>query len=196
MNNVTFLPWVSPDEMPTTEKFTESAIADVDLSLVTSVSQAESDAVFDALLRRLGQADLTQFEVEEWLRERDIDQDTVTAWLERLDRLGYVDDDRVAQQLVRKLMERKGQGRSAITSELRKRHVNAAAISNALADIDDVVEQARAVDLAVARGRSLQRYDRSTYERRLTGFLMRRGFSSTVVREAVRQAMNEHPPVG
>ena len=83
------------------------------------------------------------------------------------------------------LQERKGLGRGAIGAELARRVVAPAAIAYALDLVDDGEELDRARDLASKRMRSLQGLDQVTANRRLSAYLMRRGFSGSAVRAAV-----------
>ena len=83
------------------------------------------------------------------------------------------------------LQERKGLGRGAIAAELAKRVVAPAAIAYALDLVDDGDELARARELAEKRQRSFGGLDRVTAQRRLSAYLMRRGFSGSAVRAAV-----------
>jgi len=204
MSNVSYLPWVSPNEEPTAD--TSDSSKSLDMAAVaplaavdgpTSVEPADdADEIYEALLRKLGAADMTAGEVLSWLDAREVSPELAGDWLERLNHLGYVDDRRVAESLIRKLTLRKGQGKTAISMELRKRKIPAEIIADLLAERGDVVELDTAITQATSRAASLTRLERSVAERRLQGYLMRRGFSGDVVREAVRAALAEHPPLG
>jgi SOS response regulatory protein OraA/RecX len=80
--------------------------------------------------------------------------------------------------------------------ELRKRKLSTNAIDEALQSIDQGAELDRAIEQAMNRAPGLQRLDRATAERRLQGFLARRGYAGDVTREAMRAAFAEYPPVG
>ena len=51
-------------------------------------------------------------------------------------------------------------------------------------------EADKALEVALTRARQLGRLDRATAERRLVGFLSRRGFNGSTVRNAVREALD------
>jgi len=139
----------------------------------------------NALTRR----GMSHREVERSLRARELDDDTVVAELDRLVGVGLIDDMALAQNLVGILQERKGLGRSAIAAELTRRLLAPAAIEYALELIDTGEELGRARELAVKRASQLRSYDRETAVRRLSGFLMRRGYSGSAVRAAVEFAL-------
>lgn len=197
MSNVTYLPWV-PSEEPTAGSVFEAVASQAELTSEpeSQAPVASPDEAYESLLRKLGMADMSAHEVRVWLRERDIDDETAEEILGRVEHLGYVDDYRLAEQLTSRLVLRKGQGRSAIALELRKRNLSQSAIDEALANIDQSDELNRAIDQALKRAPSVQRFDRATAERRLHGFLSRRGYPSGVVREAIHAAFGEYPPVG
>ena len=143
----------------------------------------------NALTRR----GMSKREVERSLRARELDDDTVAAELDRLEGVGLIDDMALAQNLVGILQERKGLGRSSIAAELTRRLLAPAAIEYALELIETSDELGRARDLAVKRASQLRSYDRETAVRRLSGFLMRRGYSGSTVRAAVEHALPSTP---
>ena len=205
MSNVTYLPWV-PSEEPTAGPVFESVEpaaehvagfeSEPEADCAAELAVVSPDEAYESLLRKLGMADMSAHEVRVWLRERDLDEHAAEEILGKVEHLGYVDDFRLAEQLVGRLVLRKGQGRSAIALELRKRNLGQSAIDEALANIDQGDELNRAIDQALKRAPSVQRFDRATAERRLHGFLSRRGYPSGVVREAIQAAFSEYPPVG
>src|SRR5690606_10858028 len=98
----------------------------------------------------------------------------------------------LAETLVRTQRDRKGLGRQALVAELRRRHIDPSIIESVLEADDDGedAEQERANELAFKKARALTSYDQETAKRRLTGFLMRKGYSSRVVRTATDAALN------
>jgi regulatory protein len=139
-----------------------------------------------ALTRR----DQSRRELERTLRSRDLPDDVISHEIERLEGVGLIDDVALAQNLVGVLQERKGLGRTGIASELTRRLLSPAAIEYALELVDTGDELARARELAVKRAGQLTSYDRVTAERRLSGFLARRGYSGSTVRAAVEHALS------
>jgi regulatory protein len=150
-------------------------------------------AVRKASINALARKGMSSAEMTSLLESREIEPDEVAAEVARLEAAGLLDDRVLAEDLVRSLRDRKGLGRSAINSELRRRRVDQAAIDEALdsVDVDDELE--RATEVAVKRAGQLSSYDRPTAERRLSAFLMRRGYSGSVVGAAVAAALG---PVG
>ena len=153
-------------------------------------AKASAERISMHALTRRG---MSQREVERSLRARELDDDTVASELDRLEGVGLIDDMALAQNLVGTLQERKGLGRSAIAAELRRRLLAPAAIEYALDLIEMSDELCRAREIAVKRATQLRSYDRETAVRRLSAFLMRRGYSGSTVRAAVEHALPSTP---
>jgi SOS response regulatory protein OraA/RecX len=195
VNNVTFLPWVDPHEatpdepLPTAGNVDEMVVTDDVESLDVGSRDIESPDVETALLRALTRRDLSEREVRTWLSVRDVPENDIEEWVERMHRLGYVDDLRMATHLVDKLVARGGNGRGVIVQKLTERGIDRATASEAVSHLDDDSQQEQATELAVARASRMGTLTDEAARRRLHGFLARRGFSSTVIREAVHHAL-------
>jgi SOS response regulatory protein OraA/RecX len=154
---------------------------------------ARSHKVSMAALTRKG---LSSAEMTELLRSRDLDAGDIAAEVTRLEQVGLIDDRHLAQTLVMQLRERKGLGRSAISAELRRRKLDPSAIEEALDDAyeagDDELSRARAI--AVKRAPQLRSLDPETARRRLGAFLMRKGYSGSIVASAVAAALAPNHP--
>ncbi len=162
--------------------------SDIDSSDIDSSDIASPD-VETALLRALTRRDLSEREVRTWLSVRDVPENDIEEWVERMHRLGYVDDQRMATHLVDKLVARGGKGRGVIVQKLTERGIDRATASEAVSHLDDDSQQEQATELAVARVSRMGTLTDEAARRRLHGFLARRGFSSTVIREAVHHAL-------
>lgn len=143
-------------------------------------------------LNGLTRRNMSRWEIEKLLTSRELPEDVIAAEIARLEGVGLIDDAALAETLVRTQRERKGLGRQAVIAELRRRHIDPTIIDAALEDDDsgDDAEQERANELAHKKARALASYDQETAKRRLTGFLMRKGYSSSIVRIATDAALN------
>lgn len=152
---------------------------------------AERDARIDRLVvSRLRRSALSISEVRSVLAEHGLDESEIDEWIERYERLGYLDDARLAEQLVHVNGSRRGRGSGAIMQELSRRGVDSGAARAAVGELDPDIERANAQAVAERRARQLTGLDRQTAERRLSAFLQRRGYPGDVVREAVRAALS------
>lgn len=157
------------------------------------VAVVDTERAHNVSLHALTRRGLSRREVERTLRSRDLDEQTIAAEVERLEASGLIDDMALAQNLVGTLQERKGYGRQAIAAELTRRLLSPAAIEYALELVETGDELARAREIAVKRAGQLRGYDRETAVRRLSGYLMRRGYSGSTLRAAVEAALSSTP---
>ena len=140
-------------------------------------------------LHALSRRGVSSSEMASLLEARDLDPEVVADEVSRLEGVGLLNDRELAENLLETKQGRKGLGRGAVTSELRSRGIDASVIEEVLAETDDADEQARADEWAEKRASSLRGLDRATAERRLNGYLMRRGYRSDTVRRAVEKAL-------
>lgn len=151
----------------------------------------ERDERIDRLIvSRLRRSSLSVAEVSATLIEHGLDDREVEEWVERYVRLGYLDDRRLAEQLVHSHGARRGRGSGALLHELGRRGIDGELARSALEALDPDIELEHATAIAARRARQLDGLDRPVAHRRLTAFLLRRGYGSEIVREAVRAALD------
>lgn len=152
---------------------------------VDAIRAAAEDRLIKALRRR----SLSVTEARAKLRESELDGGSIDEIVDRLVRLGALDDAALADQLVYAGVERKNQGRRAIAQSLAARGIDRAVIDQALAELpDDDFE--RALEYARGKAPQLLRYDDDTALRRLAGQLARRGYGGLAM-TAARAALDE-----
>ncbi|WP_374010182.1 regulatory protein RecX [Leifsonia sp. LS-T14] len=160
-----------------------NAAEDVDEETVRQTRKTTGVAI-----RQLARRGMSRWELEQLLNKREIEPEVYGPELDRLQAMGVIDDASLATSLAFTQHSRKGLGRSAIEQELKRRHIDPVLIETALADIGDEDELERATELAIKRVGQLSSYDDETARRRLHGFLSRKGYSSSVVRQAMDAA--------
>lgn len=102
----------------------------------------------------------------------------------------YIDDEDLARSVTRKLRESKGESRSRIRQKLRERLLPNAAIEVALEELDEADEMVLLRQTAEDRAKRMVGLDRQVAERRLLGYLARRGWSGDRAATAVREALD------
>jgi len=157
-------------------------------------AEEEAAAAEAALVRKLRTRSLSIREARAVLRERDLDEACAEEIIERFIEHGYLDDAKLAEQLIHSGVERKGQGRMMLAQSLSKRGIPREVVDAALAELPDD-EYERALAFARQKARPLASVDRDTALRRLSGQLARRGYGSVAL-SAARQALDEasRPP--
>lgn len=142
------------------------------------------------LLKKLRTRSLSERESRTFLREYALDEPATECVIDSMLRLGYLDDRRLAEQLIHAGTTRKGQGRQAIGQALAQRGIPREVADEALAElVNDDAE--RALEFARQKARSMQGLDRETAVRRLSGQLARRGYGAVAL-SAARQALSEN----
>ena len=131
-------------------------------------------------------------ELQRKLRLRGHSPEEIESALTRLKELGYLDDSSFAQSLVR----RRGAARGpmALSAELAARGVDRAQADAAVATFEPEAQLASATRLAE---RLYARRQPATYRETLDAVgtkLLRRGFSSSIVRAACRAVLAGTPP--
>lgn len=101
----------------------------------------------------------------------------------------YLDDLGLARVLAEGLRERKRASRAQIRAKLRERLLPDGVIETVLVELDDEQEDELLRAAAEERARRLRGLDRQTAERRLLGFLARRGWSGEPAIRACREAL-------
>ncbi|WP_235556668.1 regulatory protein RecX [Microbacterium sp. GCS4] len=152
-------------------------------------------AAEELLVRKLRSRSLSASEARLILRGVDqdgarLDAGTVDDIIDEFTRRGYLDDAQLAGQLVAAGIERKGQGRVALSRALAQRGIPREVIDAALDELpDDDAE--RALEYARSKARSLSRLDADTALRRLVGQLARRGYNGGIAMSAAKTALAE-----
>lgn len=170
---------------------------------ITTREEAETETVgersaraHNASMHALARRGVSSAEMTELLRKRDLEAADVANEIIRLEQVGLLNDSELAATLVMQLRERKGLGRSAVTAELRRRKLDPSAIDEALEEAyesgDDELSRARAI--AIKRAPQLRSLDAETARRRLGAFLMRKGYSGSIVASAVAAALAPNHP--
>lgn len=190
---VTFLPGVVPPASPLTASRRADDTAEI---AVTHGEEKARKRAANVSMHALTRRDMSRWELEQTLISRGLDQQQIDDEIARLESVGLIDDAVLAETIVRTQHERKGLGRSALVAELRRRRVDQEHIDAALESLEVDDELSRARELAQRRAPQLMSLDRATAVRRLSGYLMRRGYSSSIVRAAVDEALSgSHSPV-
>ncbi|MGO2931578.1 regulatory protein RecX [Microbacterium sp.] len=149
----------------------------------------------EALVRKLRARSLSVSEARQVLRRQELASTDIEDVIDRFCERGYLDDALLAEHLVLSGVERKGQGRVALSRALAQRGIPRDVIDTALGDLpDDDAE--RALEFARSKARSLSRLDFETALRRLMGQLARRGYGGAVAANAARTALTEPSPGG
>lgn len=129
-------------------------------------------------------------ELRDDLLRLDHDAYEVEAVIAEFENSHYLDDLGLARAVTEKLRSAKRASRAQIRIKLRERKLPDGAIEEALGELDNDEEFELLRDTARDRARKLGGLDRQTAERRLLGFLARRGWSGEPAMRAAREALD------
>jgi len=145
-------------------------------------------AVRNLVLRRLNQRSYTRKQLEDYLARKSADPEVVAQVLNRFIEVRLIDDAEYAREFVRAKRSIKGSGPSVLRLELKKRGIEDALIDEAVdGRLGDDIDVARR--LAERKLSSLRRFDFATQSRRISGFLIRRGYSPNLAFAVTREVV-------
>lgn len=160
-------------------------------ALGAEVALAEA---LNAALSCLAYRPRSRTELLRHLRRKGHAEETACTAISRCEELGYIDDRAFALSFVRDRIRFRPSGRRRLRSELGARGVGAedteAALDEAFREFG-ISERDLLRQSATRRARALQSAERSAARRRLSGYLLRRGFAGAEVRSIVDELLPE-----
>jgi len=125
-------------------------------------------------------------EIRQKLIRKGFEEPALTRVLARLNEAGLLDDAAFARTWVENRLTYRPRGASALRVELKRKGVPGAAIDAALESFEEDLAARRAAQKAMRRYAGLEP---GVARRRLMGYLSRRGFGYSVVKEVVGQLL-------
>lgn len=127
-------------------------------------------------------------ELESRLRQAGFEPEEIDDVLDRLERVGLVDDAAFARQVAEHRFGVRRSGARAVTSELLAKGVAASLVAEVVGEAGPD-EDDRADALAASRAPRLRSVEPAKAFQRLSTFLMRRGYGPEIARRAARKAL-------
>jgi regulatory protein len=143
---------------------------------------------FQKALKYISYKPRTKSEVVKKLKEYDFNQDIISIVLEMLIEKGYVNDLQYAKNWVENRSVNKPRSKKLITWELKNKQIGEDIISEVTGEM--VPEEELAMLAAEKYARRLSGYEKEVFFRRLSGYLIRRGFSYSTVNSTVQSIWN------
>jgi regulatory protein len=145
----------------------------------------EYDRAYQSALHFLGARPRSSAEVQRNLQEKEYGEDAIAAAIARLLEQGYLNDEEFARYWLENRSRFRPRSAKAIRYELRQKGVERDDIEAALEGMD---EDAAAWDAAGSKLDRWRDLPEDEFERKLSGFLARRGFGFDTVRRTVQRA--------
>jgi len=148
------------------------------------------DVARKILLDQLTGQARTRAELAQKLARKNVPPEVAERLLARFEEVGLVDDEAFARSWVQSRQAGKGLARRALAQELRRKGVHDEVAREVLDQVDPDEETEAARTLVRRKLRSVQRLDRATAVRRLSGMLARKGHSASVAFRVVREELD------
>ncbi len=126
------------------------------------------------------------------LKSRDRSEDVIEEVIGRLEKSGLIDDGRFARLWIDERLRTRPVGLALLRRELRQKGIDAETIDTALEEREDGEgESERAYEALRRQSHRYARLDREVAQRRMVGFLGRRGFGQSVIYNVVHRMLDE-----
>jgi regulatory protein len=142
----------------------------------------------NVLLYQLARSAKSAHQLRQILEKREIDSEIAEAVIQRFIEVGLIDDKLFAETIVNSRRKFKGSSKSVIKRELVEKGVGSELIEDVVSEITAADELATATELAIKRIPRLATLERDVRQRRLFGYLSRKGYGSNVVLAACKAA--------
>ena len=159
---------------------------------------AEALAVYDRALNMLASQGRSSRDLRRRLVQKGEPAPLVDQAIERLTRIGLLDDAQFARSLARSKAVGQGASKRRVQQEMFKRGVARDVADEAIAEVFDeeaVDETENAEAAARKKLRTLNGVDAETRRRRLYGFLARRGYAPDAIRATLEKVLDEEVDV-
>ena len=153
-------------------------------------------ACYAKALDALARSSRSKADLARWLKDREFTPEEIEPVLSKLEALGLLDDRAFARGFARTRLSGRGFGPRRVAAELARRGVSRPIVDAVLDEFAEEAgsEAARAVVTAASRrAKSLRGLDDAVAERRLIGYLVRRGYGPGESRKAAREALASRP---
>ncbi|MFT4164321.1 MAG: RecX family transcriptional regulator [Microlunatus sp.] len=145
-------------------------------------AEADPESVARTIaLRKLAAQARTRHELAQAMRKKNVPDEAAATVLDRLEKVGLVDDRAFAQDWVTSRQQRRHLSKTALRRELRTKGVDREHLDHALATVDHEDELAAARALATKKAATMRSLEPVVRERRLAGALARRGFGTSII---------------
>lgn len=162
---------------------------DISDEVIAEITQEEEkQKAFNYAILLLSYRARSTKEITSRLRDKGIMIDVINETIENLKKIGYIDDVEFAKVLIRDRQRIKKTGKNLIKQELLHKGISKQIINELVeGTADDNDEYERAKDLATKKIYSYRKDDQMSRQRKLYGFLIRKGYSYDVASQVVKE---------
>ncbi|HET91712.1 MAG TPA: hypothetical protein ENN99_13390 [Chloroflexi bacterium] len=161
-------------------------LSDDDITRLQALDEVER--AYQQALNFLSYRPRSEAEVRRRLQRKTIDDEVIGAVVDRLARVGLLDDQEFARYWVDNRLQFKPRGARALRHELREKGISDAIVSEILADVD---EESAARNVAESAARRWAHLEVNDFRRKLGAYMARRGFSYGTIKPLVEEIVAE-----
>jgi len=169
-------PWLSEGDQLSREKVQELK------------TQDQVESAYQRALHFLSYRGRSSQEIQRNLQKHQVDDEVIELVLDKLRQASRVNDRAFAQEWIQNRNRFKPRGKRALSSELYRKGIPEAIISELLEDLD---EQTLAWKCARQKSSHLQGLEKEAFQKKLYGYLNRRGFPYPICRDVVSSLWEE-----
>ncbi len=169
-------PWLTEGDQLTQQKVKDLKTRD------------QTESAYQRALNFLSYRIRSSQEIRQNLSKHQVEDPIIEQVLERLRQASLVDDRAFARQWVENRSQFKPRGKRALSSELYQKGIPQTVISETLEELD---EEALAWKCARKKASHFQNMEKEEFQKKLFGFLNRRGFPYSICQDIVRQLWEE-----
>jgi regulatory protein len=144
---------------------------------------SSDDNSFNRALRYAAIRNHSQWEMEQYLKRKDVSEEQSAIIVARLAKLGFIDDNNFAHSWVENRRLLKPVSRRRLEQELRQKHVSSDVIKLALEE--DLADELMVLKSLIAKKRQQGSYKDN---QKLMGYLSRQGFSYDDIKSALSES--------
>jgi regulatory protein len=146
------------------------------------------EGAYQRALNFLSYRSRSEQEISRNLTKHEIPQDIIPEVIERLRQSSLVDDRAFARNWIENRIQFKPRGKRALSQELYQKGITQEIIDDALHDLD---ENQLARDCARKKASTYKTLDWESFQKKMSGYLNRRGFPYPIIRDTVRESWEE-----
>jgi regulatory protein len=148
----------------------------------------QSEGAYQRALNYLSYRSRSEQEISRNLIKHDIPEDIIAEVMEKLRHSSLVDDRAFARNWIENRVQFKPRGKRALALELYQKGIAQEIIDDELQDLDESLLARRCAQKKASRFKNL---DWETYQKKMSGYLNRRGFPYGIIRDTVQESWEE-----
>ena len=149
-----------------------------DAEIAALKKQDEQNRAFDRAVRFLSYRPRSRMEVERYLRDKGMTDETIAHVVARLEQMNYLDDEAFARFWVENREQFRPRSRRALRYELRQKGVDPRIIARVLSEVDEEESAWHVIERRLPRWAGLERDE---LRQKIIGYLSRRGFDYELI---------------